>query len=164
MVFVELLRETELFRDIRPTLLKPVTAYCRTADYAGRTTVFREGSDAEELFVVVQGAVALEIEVETGAAHPAATAAVELVAPKETFGWSAVVAPYRYTATSVTLSDSTLLAIRGDQLRRLMTANHELGYLVMARLTRLVASRLWSTRKRLHDVAGTVDGTGVPFT
>jgi CRP-like cAMP-binding protein len=154
MAFVQLLGDSLLFKDIDASLLKPVTAYCRLADTAGQVVVFREGSPAEELFLVVEGAVTLEIEVQPVEGRPSLTTAVEAVGRGECFGWSAVVSPYRYTASAVTLCDCSLMAIKGDQLRRLMKANPELGYLVMTRLTRLVAGRLRSTRQRLVSAMG----------
>jgi len=153
MAFVQLLENSLLFEDIDAALLKPVTAYCRTLDTAGQVVLFREGAPAEELFLVIEGTVALEIEVRPFDRQPFTTA-VEAVGRGECLGWSAVVAPHRYTATATTLCDCSLMAVRGDQLLRLMTASPELGYLVMTRLTALVASRLWSTRQRLAGVVG----------
>ena len=137
MAFVQLLENSLLFEDIDAALLKPVTAYCRTLDTAGQVVLFREGAPAEELFLVIEGTVALEIEVRPFDRQPFTTA-VEAVGRGECLGWSAVVAPHRYTATATTLCDCSLMAVRGDQLLRLMTASPELGYLVMTRLTALV--------------------------
>jgi hypothetical protein len=42
--------------------------------------------------------------------------------------WSAVVEPYRCTASGTLRKDTKLIAINGAKLRNLMEANYDLGY------------------------------------
>lgn len=70
----------------------------------------------------------------------------------ETFGWSAVVEPRRYTASAVCLEDCRVLAIPAAGLLSYLGREPGVGFPVMRRLAGIVSSRLQETRSHLASV------------
>jgi CRP-like cAMP-binding protein len=64
-------------------------------------------------------------------------------------GISALVEPLRYTLSGRCAVDSTLLAIKREDLRDLMCKDHELGCIMMKNMAQKLLARLTETRQRL---------------
>lgn len=79
--------------------------------------------------------------------------AVENISPGEGFGWGALVEPYRYTASTVCVEDSVLLATDGRARRELTESDPHLGFVMMRGVAHIAAPRLKDTRLQLISVA-----------
>ena len=67
---------------------------------------------------------------------------VSIFEPGGTLGWSALVEPNLATLSARTMGSCRLVAIDGQQLRRLLDGDPSMGYEVMTALAALVARRL----------------------
>ncbi|MBW2054517.1 MAG: cyclic nucleotide-binding domain-containing protein [Deltaproteobacteria bacterium] len=105
----------------------------------------KEGQQAEELFILKEGAVELLTQVEDGFELPIAM----LRNPGECTGTSSLVAPYVYNLNSRCAADSKLLVINKTALKKLMLEDHELGCIVMKNLAQHLLDRLKETRQEL---------------
>ena len=118
--------------------------------------IFREGDEATELYVLSDGRVALEMEIRPVPDRPAIPTAVEVVSQGESLGWSALVEPHTYTLSARCMTNCTVLALKGDMLRKVMNDDLALCCSLMNRLARLISLRLVNTRLRLVSGLGLV--------
>lgn len=111
-------------------------------------TLFAEGEQDENLYIVLEGRVAIEIYSPVRGRIRIFTAE-----PLDVVGWSSVTPVVRQrTASARTVLDSRLVAIDGLALRQLCEEDCELGYKIMRRIANVVAARLMVTRLQLLDV------------
>ena len=156
MAIVDTLKSSELFEGLETHQLEKVAVLCRGGSYKEGVMIFREGDEATELYVLTDGRVALEMDVRPVPDRPAIPTAVEVVSKGEGFGWSALVEPHIYTLSARCMTNCTVLAIKGDMLRKVIADDPGLGYELMKRLARLISLRLSHTRLRLTSGLGLV--------
>lgn len=110
--------------------------------------LFREGDKEDNLYVVLEGRIAIEIFVPGRGRTRIYTAE-----PMEVVGWSSVTPVVRQrTASARAVLPSRLVVQDAQKIRELSERNHDLGYVVMRRLANVVASRLLVTRLQLLDM------------
>ncbi len=110
--------------------------------------IFREGDTHESVYIVLQGRVGLEMFVPHRGRVRFYTAETW-----ELFGWSSVTPNVHLrTAGATAVLDGALLKVDAAKLDEACEQDHDLGYLVMRRLSRVVASRLQVTRLQLLDM------------
>ncbi|MBN1440571.1 MAG: Crp/Fnr family transcriptional regulator [Anaerolineales bacterium] len=110
--------------------------------------VFREGDPRDCLYIVLEGRVALEMNVPGRGRLRILT-----VEPQEVLGWSGVAeAAPRRTMTARAVADGKLLAIDSGKLRAACEADPALGYAVMHHVVNVIAGRLLATRLQLLDM------------
>lgn len=156
MTIIDELKSSELFEGLEKSHLEKVSPLCRGGSYQQGTIIFKEGDKAEELYILTNGRVALEMELRPVPNRPAIPTALEVVTKGECFGWSALVEPYVYTLSARCMTNCTVLAIKGDLLRKAMADDPGLGYEAMKGLSKLIAFRLMYTRLRLTSGIGLV--------
>lgn len=149
MALIRLLQRFALFKDLEEEELKEMAALCREGTYEAGTVIFEEGGTARELFLIVDGQVALEMGVELWPGAPRRQVTVEVVNRGEAFGWSALVGPHILTLSARCLRQTKLIAIPGEGLRRLLDRDPKLGFKVMDQIAHLMASRMRETRDKL---------------
>ncbi|MBI2853425.1 MAG: cyclic nucleotide-binding domain-containing protein [Chloroflexi bacterium] len=145
----QVLRLSVVFEELKEAQVDKIMCLCQAEEYEAGGTIFSEKSPAKNLYVLEKGKVALQMHrlVEPGQLGGRVT--VDIVAPSEVFGWSAVVEAHPYTLTAVCLEPTEVLAIDGARLRALMAEDHDIGYLMFRRLIRVVACRLDEARQLL---------------
>lgn len=137
------------FTGLDPRLVAEVAELTTTAHFAARQWVARSGERATVFHAVTAGRAGIEIT--AAGREPLLVATVH---PGDVLGWSWFVEPHRWHFDVIALDDLETLAIDAEGLRVACAANHELGYQLARRLTRVVASRLDATRHQLVDVYG----------
>lgn len=153
---IDTLKSSELFRTLSTSQLEKVAVLCRSGSYRPNATIFKEGDEATEIYVLSDGRVALEIEVRPVADRPAIPTAVEVITKGDTLGWSALVEPHTYTSSARCITNCTVLAIKGDMLRKLMAEDLTLGSELLKCLTQIISLRLTYTRLRLTSGLGLI--------
>lgn len=140
------LSEFALFRNLPEELLKKVAALGEEASFANGDSIFQEGEKADKLHFLLEGEVVLKVKLTSRPEHISVSVVSQ---PHESFGWSGIVPPYHYTASAICDSDCKVLTISGEGFMKLLSENPESGFLVMQRLTELIASRLRNSRQAL---------------
>ena len=119
----------------------------RLVTYTPDAVILREGEMAQDLAVVSSGSVGLRLRIpERG---PTTIVTFE---EGDVIGWSALVPPYRATATLIALAPTELIVIDGDGLRAKLAADAELASAVYSVLLEAIARRLTETRHQLLDL------------
>jgi CRP-like cAMP-binding protein len=146
------LAECEFFRDLAPGQILSIAAVCDLRRCRAGETVFSQGGSGEHLYVVADGLVFLERGGRLGPRRTAVTVAM-LGKGKLLGGWSTLLGqPHTLMLSAICQKDSTLVAVKGAELRRLMTADIQLGFDVLEKLCFLLRERIQSTLGALENI------------
>ncbi|GIW92368.1 MAG: hypothetical protein KatS3mg110_0409 [Pirellulaceae bacterium] len=111
------------------------------------TVLFREGSPAFALYLVVSGRVALEMRV-----PGRGDVRILTLGPGDMIGWSSLVGQRKMTATAVAIEDTQSIKLPAVTLQELCDQDHHFGYHLMRRMAEALAQRLLATRLQLLDL------------
>jgi CRP-like cAMP-binding protein len=143
---VEALRNCDLFEGATDELLNKVAGIAEEKTFALGEMIFQEGEKAEWVYVLLEGKVRISIDLTS---KPAYITVAMISEPNWAFGWSGVVAPYRYTASGTCDVETRVLAIPGIQFEEILLGEPKCGCGVMKKLTELISSRLRNSRMTL---------------
>jgi len=146
-VLAEHLRATWFGSDLPASSLERMGAMAREYEAPARTRLLREGDSTDELGILVEGRIALT-------EHVAGRGSVTLMnaEPGDVFGWTAIIPPYRATATVVSLEPVKVIAIDAEALRAELKADCVLAAGVYPRLAEALARRLEAARRQMLDL------------
>lgn len=142
---MHLLSQCYLFKGLSEPQLLRLSEITKEIQIRKDQFFMREGQQAEELFVLKEGAVELLIKVEEGFDLPIAI----FRNPGDCTGTSALVEPYVYSLNSRCVKDSKMLVINKTALKELMQGDHDLGCVIMKNLAQHLLDRLKETRQEL---------------
>lgn len=142
------LEKVPWFNSLTPNHIRKTAELTHLRNAKAGDVFFREGDKQDFVYIVLEGRVSLEIFVPHHGKVRFCTAE-----QFDVFGWSSVTPGVRQrTAGAVAVLDSLVAAIDADGLRKFAEDDHDFGYLLMRRLTNVVASRLMVTRLQLIDM------------
>lgn len=141
------LSKTTVFKGINEYWRNRVSLLAHEETYEAGTTIFSDGDEAENIYILLEGMVNIESTLEQGLG----TVTVYRVKEGEIFGWSALIEPYSYTASAKCLQKSRVITIKGRDLLRLFEENNRLGLLVTKEIASVVSSRLRQTKDKIVD-------------
>lgn len=110
------------------------------ATRAAGAVLFSLGDEAESLFVVERGRIALTLPMKVRGV--AQDVLIEERGAGQTVGWSALVPPHRFTLKATALVESEVLALSRKALAELFEARPALGYVVERNVSAVVGQRL----------------------
>ncbi|WP_435099596.1 cyclic nucleotide-binding domain-containing protein [Arhodomonas sp. AD133] len=145
-----LLREHPLFRGLDPAFVDVVCGCARNTRFESGEYLRREGDEADALYLIRQGLVALEIN-----APGRGAIRFQTLADGELVGVSWLVPPYRWMYDARVVERTRAIALDARCLRGKCDADPALGYEVLKRLLPTLVSRLHATRMQVLDVYGT---------
>ena len=148
-VLAEHIRATWFGSDLSEPSLQQLSSMAREYESPARTRLLREGDDTKELSILVDGRIALT-------EHVAGRGSVTLMSaePGDVFGWTAIIPPFRATATVVSLEPVKVIAVEAEALRAELKADCVLSAGIYPRLAEALAHRLEATRQQLLDLYG----------
>ena len=149
---IQILKKFELFEGLNDEQLEKIATICHEETYEVGTIFWHEGDSAENLYLLWQGSVALDMEVQVFPSQPVRRRAVEVLVRGEPFGWSSMAEPHRRTLSAKALEASRTIVIDGPQLHTLLDSDPQMGYVVVGHLVNLVSSRLRETRERMTEL------------
>jgi len=125
----------ELFTGIAEGTLAALTALATREEFAAGSSLYTPGDPAEDFFVLDSGRVEFQI-----GRDERTSPAGFMLNRGEVFGWAALLEnqPHRI-ASARALEKSVLLRINGRQALKLLESDPASGYLVMRRLSALIA-------------------------
>lgn len=110
--------------------------------------LFQEGDRPDFLYVILEGEIILENYIPSIGKHLLVRAE-----PLDVVGWSCLTPIVRQrSVTARVCQPSRLLVIEAEALTRLCEEDHDLGYLVMRRISNIVASHYLNSRLHLYDL------------
>ena len=143
------LENSSLFHGVPQEYLKEILPICQEEVAVQDAVVVKQGEPAHYIYLVEEGRVALNMELDRPDGSSTGNTTVASIGPGESFGWSALVEPYvgAHSATAVELS--RVVAIKAEALLKTLGKRPEVGFLVMSNVASLIAERLVETREAL---------------
>lgn len=119
--------------------------------YAQGGTIFRQGDPGQEMFIILEGEVAVELEVPGSGARLLAA-----LQPGTVFGEINFLVGDERTATARSLRDSRLLVFRRDAVDELQGLGRQAALTMVETLARVLALRLSNMNREMADLCGRV--------
>ncbi len=154
------------FSDISEERLKEISQFSIVQSYDKGSIVFQNNEPARNLYGVVNGGVELSIlfkeeivtkeikyeeYINTHVETLERPIIIDQVKDNDIFGWSALVAPEKMTATATCTSDSEIVLMPSSDLRQIFNNDPELGYILSSRISSIIAKRLNTRTEKLVD-------------
>jgi voltage-gated potassium channel len=134
---LEVLKRSEMFRDLEDDQLALVEKMCTTKEFAAGTIISKQGVVCDNTYVIEEGLVGIILEV-----GPLAQRQVQTAANYETFGWSAMIEPYVCTATVKAIEKTRVLVFNGRELCGLCNHDPGVGCKISRAIARVISERL----------------------
>ncbi|OHB77572.1 MAG: hypothetical protein A2W31_01560 [Planctomycetes bacterium RBG_16_64_10] len=147
MISPELLRRYPHFTPIDEESLKQLAMICSERVYEPGQILFEDHEPADYLYVIVKGEVDLHYTLGSGEQR-----SIDTLVDGDLIVWSALVEPYRTTASGTAVKRTEVLAIEAAPLRDLCEQNTELGYRLMTQVAKALANRLEGARVQLAAI------------
>lgn len=156
MISPELIRRYPFFAGLSHEQIVALAKVAEEREIEAGHYFFHEGEGIESLYLVVEGEVAIVIEIPAqGAKQTVADqfarelktsdVVTSTVGPGEVFGWSALIAPYEASAGAKTSREAHIVAFDGAALRETFQEDCAFGLLMMEKAAQV-------SRDRLHDL------------
>ncbi|RPJ72134.1 MAG: cyclic nucleotide-binding domain-containing protein [Acidobacteria bacterium] len=132
--------ESELLLDLPPDAARSVLLLGTPATLEAGTVLFDLGGDADRLFLIRRGRIALTLPMKVEGR--VADVLVEEKVGGEVVGWSAIIPPHRFTLKAAATVETSILAIPREPLLSLLEAEPTLGYALTRSVARIMGQRL----------------------
>jgi CRP-like cAMP-binding protein len=143
----QVLKKCDLFRNLNDEQLSVIEEMCTSEAFEPGTIICKQDKKGEKVYVVEDGLVGIILEV-----GPLSQRQVQSASKYDVFGWSAMIEPFRYTATVKAIKKTTALAFSGKKLHDLYMTRPEIGCLIFKGLNSVVARRLHESYTQLLGV------------
>jgi CRP-like cAMP-binding protein len=142
-----ILGEHPFFAGMEDRLLQILEGCARNVRFESGETIFREGEEANEFYLIRNGKVALQLFADRRGALTIST-----LHEGDILGWSWLSPPYRWKFSARVLEPTRAFALDGKCLREKSENDHDLGYELLKRFVKIVEDRLTATRLQLLNV------------
>ncbi len=145
---IQLLRNASLFSKLREAELEIVAAYSDYYTFKKGDIIFREGSSAEELYIIKSGEVLISREKENNESIDVAR-----FISNEYFGELNLLIHNPRTATAIAEKDTTLLTfpVKGLDFREVLEKHPEISARILHKFLATIASRIRNTNKLISE-------------
>jgi CRP/FNR family transcriptional regulator, cyclic AMP receptor protein len=136
------LQSCGFLKNISNAHLATISDFCNIDHYKAGTYVFRQGDFGEDLFIIVDGYVFLERAMDIGS-HKGSVV-IDALGKGRTLGcWSALLGePHVLMSSANCQKDSTVIRLKGRQLRKCMEEDTPFGFFMLERLCFLLRERI----------------------
>jgi CRP/FNR family transcriptional regulator, cyclic AMP receptor protein len=126
--------------------LKLVVGCATNVRFDAGAFLLRTGEEANQFFLVRDGAVAME-----AVAPGRPPVVVQTLGAGEILGWSWLIPPYHWMFDARALEPTRAITLDGKCLRGKCEADHDLGYELLKRISHILWERLQAVRLQLLD-------------
>jgi len=145
-----IIRENPFFQGLEQHHIQFIVGCAKNVQFEEGAVIAREGNPIEQFYIVREGLIALEVTI-----PQRGSVIVQTVDSGDVVGWSWLFPPYRWKFGARALAATRALAFDGNCLRAKCDKDHDLGYELLKRFTRVVTERLEATRLQLLDLYST---------
>lgn len=143
-VTTRMLREMDIFEFLDEKDLERIVPLASVEEFKPGDIIFKEGDEAEKIYMVLEGRVSIEILVHGGKMIPVYT-----MMKGTFFGYPSLLRNKRYTTFARCLDRVKVVTIPAKELEKIFEQDSNLAYLVMKRVAELIAQKLANTRMQL---------------
>ena len=145
MDIVSILARQEVFEGLSPQELAVLARVMEREHFFAGEMIFEDTSPGEDLYVILSGKVAVQLEAIT----PNETVVLSTISEGEILGEFSIIDSEPRSATAVCLEDTEALVINGKRMHELFEKNHHIGYVVMRNMAKIICERIRRTNRRL---------------
>ncbi|KPL08115.1 hypothetical protein AMJ86_01910 [bacterium SM23_57] len=139
MVNTKTLSDLSLFEGLPEEKLMPIAPLFEEIDAKAGEVLFCEGCEADKFYILLEGNVTLSMKLTS---RPENLVLGMINKYGQSFGWSVIVTGKHYTASAEAKEDSRILAIKGNDLKKFLEKDPEVGFPIVMRMVEIVSSRL----------------------
>jgi CRP/FNR family transcriptional regulator len=148
MVSAEWLKKTELFENLNESHLNVILSRSSVESLTEGKTIFRQGEEANRLYVLIQGAVDLTVK---------AQEQIDFMTSKieregAVFGTASLMEPFRYNVSAICLKPSKVLVIDASFIQKMMEEDPKMGMEMMKKLASIYFNRLNDLRSGVSNL------------
>ena len=144
MVGLSFLRKSDLFEGLCDEELAAISKIAHEEVYAAGACILSEHNPAKNLYIVVEGRVAILINIGRGR-----QTIISTLCQNSSFGWSAMVPPFMLTGTAKAMEDTRTIVIPADELRSFCRQSCTTCYAIMEKVAAMVSAELRDARLQL---------------
>jgi signal transduction histidine kinase len=142
MVTAEMLKRFPLLVYLDWEDLGELMEICEIETWEAGGIFAREGDPVDKLRLLLLGKAALDKSIQLGRHGSVRRANVSVIGSGGAVGWSALVAPYKFTLSGVCLEPCKFIALDAEELRDFVERNPQAAYRLMSGIAELIGSRL----------------------
>ncbi|MGA9120849.1 MAG: cyclic nucleotide-binding domain-containing protein [Bacteroidota bacterium] len=151
----DVLRQHPFLEKLSEEHMAVIVGCASNAHFPDGSLLIREGDIANKFYLLRTGRVTLEVNM-----PPREALRIQTVDAGEVIGWSWLISPYRWHFSARAVSDVRAIALDGECLRNKCSHDHDFGYEILERFTRVMEDRLQATRLQLLDLCTTSPEVG----
>jgi (2Fe-2S) ferredoxin len=140
MTSLDFLRNVEGLKGLIDNKLAGIQDHCHEKQYRYNEKLFDEGDEASCLWIVKEGQVDLRFDLPDRPTSAKNT--ISSMSKYMTFGWSSLVAPYKYRLSAYCATEfCTVIQIEREKLVKIFEEDSKIGYVVMSNLVEIIGKR-----------------------
>jgi CRP-like cAMP-binding protein len=140
VVDAKILQGIDFFDGLSGSELKQIAEICQVVKMKKGERIFSRGDEAEKFYVVKTGKVNLTFQVSILLSE--LDIVVDMKREGGTFGWSALVPPYKLTLSAYCDEDCDLIQVQGKDVLSLCARELHIGFVLMSNLAEVIGSRM----------------------
>jgi CRP-like cAMP-binding protein len=148
MVSPEWLKKTELFDTLEESQLNALLSNSSVKSYSRGETIFQQGEEAKQLYILIQGEVDLTVKTQ----EEIALMTSKIEKEGAVFGTPSLMEPFRYNVTAKCLKPTKVLAIEAHHIRKKIEENPRMGVEIMRKLASIYFNRLNELRSGVSNL------------
>jgi CRP-like cAMP-binding protein len=152
----DILRQHPFLAGLSEDHMQVLVGCASNVRFAEGAPLIHEGEIANKFYLVRAGRIALETDV-----NARGKIRIQTVGPGDVLGWSWLISPFRWHFNALAVADVRAVALDGECLRKKCEDDHDFGYEMLSRFSRVMERRLEATRVQLLDLYTTSPGARV---
>jgi CRP/FNR family transcriptional regulator, cyclic AMP receptor protein len=160
------LADLQFFSEVAPDTLEMIAQLGELFELEPEEVLFHSNEPAEHFYALLKGEIDLSIvftdrvlktdieyeeSIQASLVEEEKWIIVDTVYPGQVFGWASLVGPGRRTVTAQCTADSSVIAIPAVEFKKMLEADHSLGYRVMTKLSNIISNRLKNRSDKLIE-------------
>jgi len=158
MINIDFLDKVQIFQGLNHEQLAKILEFCEQAEFEAGSKLFKQGEEAVDLWIVIEGQVDLRYDAAGNSASQANT--ISSISKAGALGWSSFTSPNKYRLSGVCADKPCkLIKVKRQGLRQLFETDPAMGYAVISNVAAVVATRFHEfqeefVRQRGTDILG----------
>lgn len=140
-IVAERLGRSEVFANLSEADLLAIAAFCYEETFDEGQALLVEDAPADKLFVIERGKVALDKKVQLGRHSTPRSATIDYIGPGKVAGFSALVEPYVYSTSVISVEPTRAIVVDGIALRAYLAEHPAAGFETVSVLASLIGHR-----------------------
>jgi toluene monooxygenase system ferredoxin subunit len=164
-----LLTRFPFFSDVDPATMEAIAGKGKILEFKAEDTIFHVDEPATHFYGLLEGEIdlilvfkdkVLKTDIEYEEAIQATMVdeekeiIVDRVSAGQVFGWASLAGASKRTVNAKCSENSRVMAIPADELKAMLEKDHTLGFIIMKRLSDIIAGRLRNRTDKLIETWG----------